>query len=456
VALVLSRSPVASPRPIGGLLLAAALAVLPCRAAKLPEHVIDQPIETSLYPLTHIRSEAEKIVNDTFLAAKSKGLEPFVSYWGTYLANPVGGEQHGTAWAQLLVFGGEIHFDGLGWQGGSLFISATDFAGSNLSQKIGNAFTVSQAVVTDGFSFYDLYLKQTFWNDALEFRVGRFAAGQLFATLPAMGLPVSGAVNGNPTSLFTNAPFHSTAAASWAAYTKYMPTPSTYTQAGIFQATPQSTVPANHGLNFRFNPGDGELIMAEAGWLPNFGATPEKTAATSDGKKVVTPAKPGLAGQYNFGAYYSNYTFPTFNGGVEHNAYGLYGEGQQMVWRSARNSSHYFTVWSGITFSPQQEFAQIPVMGYGGIIWQGLVPSRDQDQLLLNYYIGGFSHDYARQTAESGSGWATVETDLEASYVVQISENLSVQPDLQWIINPGGLRAIPNALVLGFQVSAIF
>jgi len=30
-----------------------------------------------------------------------------------------------------------------------------------------------------------------------------------------------------------------------------------------------------------------------------------------------------------------------------------------------------------------------------------------------------------------------------------------VQPDLQYIINPGGTGKIPNALVLGFQLALI-
>ena len=31
-----------------------------------------------------------------------------------------------------------------------------------------------------------------------------------------------------------------------------------------------------------------------------------------------------------------------------------------------------------------------------------------------------------------------------------------VQPDLQWVINPGGTNRIPNALVLGAQMGVTF
>lgn len=439
------------------LLAATFLAGSALRAAQLPPHVTDQPIELHHYPLTEVGTELGKLSNEIFTSLRNDGVEPFANYWGTYLANPVGGQQQGTAWAQLLVFGTEIHFDNYGWQGGSVFISATDFAGTNLSQKVGNVFTLSQAVVIKDFNLYSLYFKQQFWGDKLELRLGRLSAGQVFASLPIMGLPVGGAVNGNPTSLFTNSPFHATGVASWAAYAKFMPTSETYVQAGIFQASPQLGNPANHGVNFSIQHGDGELLMFEAGWIPKFGATEAQTLTDkADGKKQVVPANPGLPGQYTFGAYYSNYTFATFSGGVEHNTYGFYAQAQQMLWRSTANANHTFTLWGGLTYSPQEEIALLPVMGYGGVVWQGLIPTRDKDSTLLNYYIGGFSSSYARQQAQAGAGWATTETVLEASYCIQLSENFQFQPDLQWVINPGGFSCTPNALVVGFQVSALF
>jgi porin len=45
---------------------------------------------------------------------------------------------------------------------------------------------------------------------------------------------------------------------------------------------------------------------------------------------------------------------------------------------------------------------------------------------------------------------------FEASYQWQISPWVAVQPDLQYIVQPGGSTAIPNALVLGLSVSVDF
>jgi len=50
---------------------------------------------------------------------------------------------------------------------------------------------------------------------------------------------------------------------------------------------------------------------------------------------------------------------------------------------------------------------------------------------------------------------ATYEVAIELTYIIQARRWLQVQPDLQYIINPGGTGKIPNALVLGFQLALI-
>jgi porin len=429
----------------------------PMRAAQLPEHVSDYPVESEKYPL-EIGGHLDKVVSDSFLEIRKTGVEPFVSYWGDFLANPTGGNQQSSSWTQLLIFGAQLHLDDLiGLKGGSVTISATDVAGSNLSLKIGNLFTVSQAYVMNTIALYNVYYKQELLDDVLEVRLGRMSAGQLFASLPVMGLPVSGAVNGNPTSLFTNAPFTSTASATWAAYARFKPTTETYVQAGIFQANPRVGKPAYHGTDFSIRPGDGTLMMMEMGWLPGSADAVEKAPdGKTTVKATVAPESPKLPGVYTFGAYYSNYTFSKFSGGVEHNAYGFYAQAQQMVWRSAANPDHNVTLWGGVTYSPQTEIALLPVMGYGGVVWQGPIPGRDEDMALMNFYIGGFSNAYAQEKAESGVGWATAETALEWSYIVQLTENVQIQPDIQYVFRPSGLSSTPNALVIGFQVGVEF
>jgi hypothetical protein len=43
--------------------------------------------------------------------------------------------------------------------------------------------------------------------------------------------------------------------------------------------------------------------------------------------------------------------------------------GQQMLWRSLTDPFTNFSVWGGLTFSPQQDIALLPLMGFAGTIW---------------------------------------------------------------------------------------
>ena len=42
---------------------------------------------------------------------------------------------------------------------------------------------------------------------------------------------------------------------------------------------------------------------------------------------------------------------------------------------------------------------------------------------------------------------------IEATYIIELTKWLSIQPDLQYIVHPGGSGEIPNALVIGFQLA---
>jgi porin len=42
---------------------------------------------------------------------------------------------------------------------------------------------------------------------------------------------------------------------------------------------------------------------------------------------------------------------------------------------------------------------------------------------------------------------------LNAGYIFKITKELSVQPDIQYIIRPGGFGESGNALVLGLQIA---
>jgi porin len=433
------------------LLSAAVLLATVVDLCAAPPEPIQQPAPTLGLGAT-IDQEFEKLTNF--------GVSPFLAYYGAYQGNPVGGLQEDrTAYSHLILFGTTLDFDKLmGLPGGSLYISGAEVEGKNLSTYIGNINSVSEAFVTpDTLMFYELYWKQILFDDKVDLRLGRMTAADQFASVPAFELQVSGGINGNPTSLFVNAPFTSSPVATWAASANFHVTKQFYAEAGVYQASERFGKLDDHGLNFTIHSDDGELVMWQIGWEPTFSESPVRTSFDKNGNKSLEESNSGFPGHYILGGYYSNFDFPELNGpNIQHSAYGFYAMGQQMVWRSASNPFTNFTVWGGLTFSPQQNIALLPLMGFAGIIWQGFVPGRDRDQFLLTYLVSSFSHADPESVDALGKYRATAEHVLEASYAVWVTKTYSVQPDAQYVIRPNGDAHVRNALVVGIQLVADF
>lgn len=397
-------------------------------------------------------------VDREFAKLTDIGMTPFLAYYGVYQGNPVGGvQEQRSAYNHLILFGATLDFDKLvGLPGGSLFVSGAEAEGKSLSDYIVNINIVSEAfVMPHTLMFYELYWKQMLFEDKLELRLGRMTPADQFASVPAFGLQVSGGINGYPTSLFVNAPFRGSPNATWGAFTKFHVTKEIYAEAGIYQASDRLGKLSNHGLDFTIRSNDGELVMGQVGWEPTFCEAPERTVFDKNGNQSLLDGNLGLPGDYILGGYYSNFVFPELHGSkIQHSAFGFYAMGQQMLWRSAADPSTNFSVWGGLTFSAQQDISLLPLMGFAGTIWQGFVPRRDRDQLLLTYLISGFSRDYADAVVALGGKRPTAEQVLEASYAIYITNNYTIQPDIQYVIRPNGVGNVTNSLVIGIQFIA--
>jgi porin len=383
------------------------------------------------------------------------GVEFFVDYFGVFQGNPVGGQGQAFAYSQYLPFG-LVWKEPFGWRGGSLRVSAVSGAGRNLSKSIGNAFTVSQAWDGNTLFLYQAYLVQKAFDDRLELGVGRVAAEQFFATLPAFNLLLTGGLNSVPIALELNSPFTGSASASWFAGARWLPTGETSLTAGVFQARADlgQTGPY-HGLDFGISGDDGAFGVVEIAWTPNStesSAVQEDRRFTRGGNELKGDGS-GLPGVYKLGAYVSNQPLVSYPGGWGASPFGFYAIGQQMLWEQSpgQSLSAQFSVFGGVVWSPPPGVTEMPISGFAGAVWRGPWSVRPTDHLYGTWQIGSFSEPYARSQGQSASG--AFESVLNIGYVFQITKEFSVQPDIQYIIQPGGFGESGNALVLGLQVS---
>ena len=460
----------------------------PGRAAEKEETVLlsEEPTsQRSLSPyeaaprIPHTIMESEK-ASGTWFGKRdwltSHGVDVSVTYTADIAGNPVGGAHPGGfTYADALAYVVFFNTDKLlGWHGGCLTISALQLDGSSLSiQNIRNLFNVQETYAVETIHFVELSYEQKFCNDHVSLKGGRLLANNEFATSPLNWLYMNTGIDGNPQAIWMNGRWPSYFNAAWGSRLKIDLPGSTVARLGVYQITPSS----RYGLNWNFHPNDGVMLLAQYGWNPEF-FKPCETGTDFDdynndvddvfSPKKITSAKPsksaanissskGFVGHYWMGGYYSTWEYPQFNSVTQaSNAYCLYWHMDQTVYRPKRKNEEGLILWSDYILCPQQNIALIPFQVNAGAVYTGLIPGRRNDFTIFGVVYGDLSTNYASVLQQNGLGNPTYELVYELGYRVNLTKFAYVQPDLQWVINPGGTGNTPNALVLGAQMGVVF
>ncbi|MEM7120243.1 MAG: carbohydrate porin [Pseudomonadota bacterium] len=365
----------------------------------------------------------------------NKGVTPELNYLADFMANPDGGMRQGEAYAAGLT--GSVTFDMeklIGANGLSLFVAGSWQQGRDLSgDYIGNIYPVAEAFNGDVVRLNQVYLEQSLWNDVVSVAVGRLSTGDDFAALDSFGNYVSGGINGNPGSIPVNAPsFTAAPFAQWGVRATGQVGSNIYISGGAYNADPTVQEDTKNGVDFRLNPDEGVLYLAEVG------------TGINQGDK-----EPGLPGNYAIGAYYDSSDYARLDNSAitKDRNYGFYAIGEQMVYREGgAGSDQGLTAWAALTGGPDQSVNTLPFGAFGGVYYQGLFPGRDQDITAFGLFYGSFSDDLPGQS---------YELVAEVNHRFQLAPWLYVTPDFQYIFNPNG-GGIPDAAVVGFEVSVDF
>ncbi len=267
-----------------------------------------------------------------------------------------------------------------------------------------------------------------------------------------------------------NIPF-SSSFSSWGGTALVRPTDWSYAKAGFFMAFPNATSSLNQGVNFGGTPGsNGLMAMAETGVTPKLGAAE-------------------LPGKYATGAYYWGQEKDSFNGTPQYGQYGFYFQADQMVYREpspvepaplGKGPSDGKSVASGksfkepvstekpklskqglslfnlITFSPKYNNV-FPFYFQTGMVYQGLIPTRDDDQIGASLAFGNYSYyQTLANRADNDPYQPNYTIFLEGFYRVAINDWAYFQPFIQYVIRPDGSSAVQNATILGFATGVTF
>jgi porin len=399
----------------------------------------------------------EKYLFGDWLGARSQlageGIKPLVLFITDPFVNTTGGRRRGVSEYDLL--GLDLHIDGdklLGWRGGEFRIGFANNSGTSLSQKyVGNNFPVQLADVADANPRLTyLSYTQSLFGDKLTVRFGRltinsvygeeFAGSQYFKAFTSVGF------NLVPIGIFLNAPgAFGYPLTTWGARVKFEPVESFYAMVGCYNGDPESKEGNRHGVDFTL--GGPPFVIGEIGYRRNYG-------------KDAT----GLPGNVKLGAYFNGGSADVFDRPSEtvEAHYGFYVLGDQalMRWGDQAERRH-LGAFAAFVAAPDQRVNQLPYFFDAGLVAYGLLPRRPRDFAGFGVAYGSYSGDLRRAEevqalTDPAIGVQNWEMTLEWTYGCTLKPGLLLQPDLQYIINPGGNQAISNALAIGVNVVVNF
>ncbi len=225
---------------------------------------------------------------------------------------------------------------------------------------------------------------------------------------------------------------------------------------------------------FDDNPGGGRFSENAQVLDPNGTNFNLNTGTLFIGELHYTTVVHGLPGTYKLGAWYDTGRFPDEyfaadglsqadprSGGVpllHHGNYSVYGVVDQTVWRSLTNAAHTLNLFGRI-MGASDDRNLIDLSFNGGLTVTNPLPGRPADQFSIDLGIGHVSSRAAELDRASGLPARGGETLIELTYQAQVTRWLVLQPDLQYIIHPGGglldpadpSHLIGNELVAGVR-----
>jgi porin len=396
---------------------------------------------------------------DDWLGFRSRseglGITPTLTFVTDIAGNVTGGKNQGTTHADNLGLDLQFDLDRLfGLKGGSFLASMSQRSGASLSKEhVGNVFTIQQVYGGQTFHLIDLAYQQKLFHDNVEVRLGRIATGDDFLVSPYNWLFMQNGFDGNPVGIFFNSPgMTAYPNATWGARVKVKPTERTYVMGGVYNGDPSIREIKHNGADFSM---DGPVFaIGEVGYQLN--------GLPSD--------KSRLLGNYKTGFWYDNAEFTDFRtvgtGGPsekKRGSWGAYGMFDQVLVPFGEGTNNRgFGVFGSVTVAPDESISQMPYFFTAGVACRGIFASRPTDTAGFGIVYGDFSSDLRhaqerQQQLDPTVGVQNYEAVLEWTYRFYIRKGaIFLQPDIQYVINPGGTGKIDNALVLGCQIGFNF
>ena len=324
-----------------------------------------------------------------------------------------GGVRRDNSLRMLTGITGELDLYGLlGWSGATLFADLQWIAGDDGSEDVGDLQAYSNIDwFEDRFQLSEMWYEQVFEAQHLRLKLGKIDANSEFAFVDSGGDFLHSSAGFSPT---------------------------------IF-ALPTYPEPAFGGNLF------AEDFSGFGLGVGVYDGTGYKTGSRGPSSLFSSPGDLfGIAearyewedGRVGIGAWHHHGDFDRFDGGIDQGTEGLYALAEGWLKREDGGDPEVDQGLQAWLLLGTADRAVTPIDGHVGVglLYTGLLDGRDEDSTGFGIHSAQLSGDPAAELT------ADHETAFEFFHSIQLSPVLRIQPDLQYIVNPGG-QGLEDAVV---------
>ena len=371
------------------------------------------------------------------------GVDVTLEYKGDFWSVPSGGIKHGGNYDDNLDI--KFDFDGeklFGIKGNKArFWLLNNFGGTPNASRVGSLQAIDNIEVKkSSFRLYEAWVEQALCDDKLSLLVGvhdlnsEFDVTDMSANFIKPTFQIGQAFAGtgkNGPAVFPHP--------SLAFRATLKPIEDTYVSAGVFDAVPDSLT-NQRGTHLHLRSSDGMLLIAEAGYTPKVpdqaDSSPDKIAVgawmysketgdLSDVDGAGNPVQRRLAGAY----FLSTYQFYHDKAA---------GEDIGVFFRSG--------IANGDATQADWDYEV-------GFVGNGWVPTRPDDEIGIGLSQAHNSNHYMTSVSNAAD---RNEYGFELYYRDKVMKGVTLQPDLQYIINHGTSTRTKNTTVIGLRLDINF
>jgi len=394
-----------------------------------------------------------------------------------YLGNTSGGTRKGFKYDGLTQILGQLDTQrAFGHYGGLFNISLLNTHGNNLSADNLQSLQTASGIETDNATrLWELWYDQKFLDeDRLDVKVGQQSLDQEFM-VSADALYFINTMFGWPMLPSADLPGGGPAypLSALGARISSRPIDGVTVLAGVFNGTPLKNGVDEHGTSFPWSA--GRLYIAEMqfsypalgsmvepgqtqplGWTYRLGAwyNTEDFAdmrLDQNGLSLANPASNGIARQYS-------------------ENYALYAVADKLIWRDEHYPDRTIGIFGRVMGTPLKDRNLIVFSLNTGLVFHSPFLNRSADTFGIGAGYTQVSSQVAQLEADSNAYSGTTnpiqsgEKFIELTYQYQLKPWIQIQPDIQYVINPGAGVANPadpgtqikNELVIGVRANISF